>query len=106
MANEPEARIWAAATDLAGTNQQRKRYFLAIEDRGTRRDVELIIGPGPAISVEPYVPWEYDYTIHDFCNHEDDYCVLEDPEREECQLADLAESYHLDKQQHKAESET
>lgn len=100
MANEPEARIWATATDLAGTNQQRKRYFLAIEDRGTRKDVELIIGPGPAISVEPYLPWEYDYTVHDSCDHEDDYCVLEDPESEECQLAYLAQSFHLDKQQH------
>ncbi len=93
---EPEARIWATATDLEGTEYQRKRYFIAIEDGEMRKDVELVIGPGPALSVEPYLPWEYNYTVHDACDHEDNYCVLEDPESEEFELSNLAQSYYFD----------
>ena len=72
MSNEPEARIWATSTDLGGTNMQRKRYYLCIEDNGVRKDVELVIGPGPAISVEPFVVHELNYTVHDFCKHDVD----------------------------------
>ena len=78
MDNQPQARIWAVARDLEGTNQQRTRYFLAIEDKGKRVDVELILGLDKAMSVEPFVPRDLDYTVHDFCQHDNDYCVLDD----------------------------
>lgn len=101
--NEPEIRIWATSTDLAGTNQQRKRYFIVIEDEGNRRDMELVIGPGPALSVEPFVPRELDYTIHDFCDHEADYCVLDDEESYEYQDAAINDAFELDKSRKKTE---
>jgi hypothetical protein len=98
-----EARIWATSTDLARTNQQRKRYFIAIEDGDQRTDVELVIGPGPAISVEPFTLRELNYTVHDSCDHEDDYCVLEDPDTPEYEDMAVNEWFYLDKQQHAKE---
>lgn len=101
QSKEPEARIWATSTDLEGTNYQRRRLFLAIEVAGERHDVELIIGPGKEYHVEPFVPRELDYTVHDACNHEDDYCVLDDPESFEYQDAWLNEAHATDVQAHK-----
>ena len=98
-----EARIWATTTDLPETNFQRKRYFIAIEDGDKRTDVELVIGPGKAVSVEPFSPREFDYTVHDACDHEDDYCVLEDPETQEYEDMAVNEWFYLDKQQHAKE---
>src|SRR5437879_4947557 len=93
---EPEARIWATSTDLEGTNQQRKRYYLCIEDNGVRKDVELVIGPGTALAAEPFVPYELDYTIHDHCDHENDDCVLEDEDSWEYEENRLNEAYFSD----------
>ena len=104
MKKEPEIRIWATATDLEGDiNYERKRYFIVLEDGGKRLDVELVVGPGKAIAVEPYVPWEYNYTVHDACDHEDDYCVLDDPESEEHELEYLAQMHALDQRSHPQE---
>lgn len=94
---EPEIRIWATSTDLPHTNFERKRYYIALEDNGKRIDVELVIGPEKALHVEPYVPWEYNYTVHDGCDHEDGYCVLEDEESPEYEEDYLAAMHALDK---------
>ena len=96
MTDQPQARIWAVARDLEGTNQQRTRYYLALEDKGQRTDVELILGPGKAMSVEPFVPRDFDYTIHDFCQHDEDYCVLEDEESQEYEDDWLAQMHSAD----------
>ena len=101
---EPEIRIWATATDLPGTNYERKRYYIALEDNGKRNDVELVIGPEKALHVEPFVPWEYDYTIHDACDHEDNYCVLEDEESEEYELDYLTQMHALDRKSHEKQA--
>jgi len=37
------------------------------------------------VTASPYNPADFDYTVHDACDHEDDYCVLEDPESEEAE---------------------
>lgn len=95
-----DVRCWATSTDLAGTDQQRVRYFLAIEDGDKRTDVELIIGPGPALSVEPFVPHEFDYTVHDFCDHEHDYCVLEDENAQYHEDQYVNEAFYFDKHKH------
>lgn len=94
--NEPEARIWATSTDLEGTNMERKRYYLCIEDKGKRIDVELVFGPEKAMAVEPFVPRELDYTVHDSCDHEDNYCVLDDPESWEYEENRLNEAHYYD----------
>src|SRR5438128_148316 len=100
MKNEPEARIWATSTDLPDTNQERKRYFLVIEDDGKRIDVELIFGPNKAMSIEPFVPHEMDYTVHDACEHDNYYCVLDDPESFAYQDMWENEQYYLDMRRH------
>jgi hypothetical protein len=93
-----DVRCWATSTDLAGSNMQRKRYFLAIEEEdGTRRDVELVIGPGAALSVEPFNVRDINYTVHDFCKHDDDYCVLEDSDTQEYEDARVNEAFYFDK---------
>ena len=100
---EPEIRIWATTTDLPGSNYERKRYYIALEDNGKRLDVELVIGPEKALHVEPYVPYEYSYTIHDGCDHENDECVLDDPESMESEALYLTEMHNLDKNSHTRE---
>ena len=37
-----------------------------------------------SVVASPYNPADFDYTVHDGCDH-DDYCVLEDPESEEAE---------------------
>lgn len=99
-----DVRCWATSTDLEGTNMQRRRYFLVIEEEdGTRRDVELILGPGPAMSVEPFNVRDMDYTVHDACEHEDDYCVLDDPETPEYKDEQINEAFFYDKRTHAKE---
>ncbi len=33
-----------------------------------------------AATCDVYTPIEHDYTVHDFCNHDRNHCVLGDPE--------------------------
>jgi hypothetical protein len=86
---EPAARCWATHTDLAGSQMERKKYYVIIEDEG-KPDLQLIIvrGPGAAIAVEPYVTHEYDY---------DDF----DPDEEE----DEEEEYYYDRDDFDPEEE-
>lgn len=67
------ARCWATHTDLAGSEMERKKYYVIISDEG-KPDLNLIIvrGPGAAISVEPYVTHEYGYDDFDYDEEEDD----------------------------------
>ncbi len=99
-----DVRCWATSTDLEGSEHQRRRYFLAIEeDDGARRDVELVIGPGPAMAVEPFNVRDMNYTVHDSCAHSDDYCVLEDPDTPEYEDARVNDAFYTDKREREQE---
>lgn len=45
------------------------------------------------VIAEPYTPPDINYTIHDVCDHENDECVLDDPESGESQDVKMADSY-------------
>ncbi len=99
-----DVRCWATSTDLAGSAQQQRRYFLAIEeDDGARRDVELVIGPGPTMAVEPFNVRDMNYTVHDSCDHENEYCVLEDPDTPEYEDERVNEAFFFDTREHTQE---
>ena len=81
---QPEATLWATSTDLAGTNHERKRYFILIRDGERQINFSLAwTALDNKIVAEPYSTPDYDYTIHDHCDHENDECVEDDPDFEE-----------------------
>jgi hypothetical protein len=81
---QPEATLWATSTDLAGTNHERKRYFIIIRDGERTINFSLLWHAHDSLIVaEPYHTPDYNYTIHDHCDHEADECVLDDPDFEE-----------------------
>jgi hypothetical protein len=45
------------------------------------------------VVAEPYSPPDIDYTIHDFCDHENDECVLDDPDSSESEDVRMADKY-------------
>lgn len=80
----PEATIWATSTDLAGTQYERKVYFVLIRDGERELNVALAYQPATAaVEANVYQVPDYNYTIHDGCDHENDECVLDDPDFEE-----------------------
>lgn len=68
----PQASIWATATDLEGTDYERKKYFVLIEDDARSTRAIVVVGPGPALSIEPYRDSDYGYDEHDEDEDEDD----------------------------------
>ena len=68
-----EIRIWQTSTDLPDTHMQRKQYFCTLEDGETRFDFILVVGPGVALSTEPYKPADYDYTEFDGDDDDEDW---------------------------------
>lgn len=71
--NMPLVTCWSTATDIPGTNYERKTYFLTIQD-GDRR-IEFSLQHFPAdnrIVAEPYQPADYDYTAYDDIEDVDD----------------------------------
>ena len=81
---QPEATLWATSTDLAGSIHERKRYFILIRDG--KREINFSLAwqaLDNSIVAEPYSTPDYNYTIHDGCDHEADECVLDDPDFEE-----------------------
>lgn len=80
----PEANIWATSTDLAGSVHERKVYFVLIKDGERELNVALTVKPTlNSVHADMYVTPDYNYTIHDDCDHENDECVLDDPDFEE-----------------------
>jgi hypothetical protein len=82
--NTPDASIWATSTDLPGDLQERKVYFILIRDGNREINVALTTKPMlHEVHADVYVTPDYSYTIHDSCDHENDECVLDDPDFEE-----------------------
>lgn len=73
----PDATIWATSTPSAGP----KSYFMKIKDGETEVFFELKhYAKDKKIIAEPYRPADYDYTMHDSCDHEHDECIMETDE--------------------------
>ena len=69
-------------------------YYIALVDG--EKTVSFILKHDASkneVIAEPYKPVEFDYTVHDGCEHNDDYCVLDDPESSEHYEAELAQSH-------------
>lgn len=46
------------------------------------------------VRADPYSPPDINYTIHDSCDHENDECVLDDPDSWESQDVFMSGKYH------------
>jgi hypothetical protein len=73
----PDATIWATSTPDVGP----KSYFVLIKDGDRRIALEVKVGEeGRAVTADVYTPQDYDYTIHDACDHENGECIENDPD--------------------------
>ncbi|GCE48498.1 hypothetical protein EI42_04827 [Thermosporothrix hazakensis] len=73
--SDPTASIWNVERRVGGPTS----YFLAILDGEKKIACELRHNPKDnSFEVLPYIPLELDYTVHDDCDHENDFCLLED----------------------------
>ncbi len=80
----PDASVWATSTDLEGTFHERKVYFILIRDGEKELNIAVTVKPNEfSVHADKYQTPDYDYTIHDGCDHENGDCVLDDPDFEE-----------------------
>lgn len=87
-----DAILWHVEKDA-----MRTQYHIAIKEPG-QDNIDFILNYWPhekKIVAEPFLHWEYSYTVHDFCNHENDDCVMDDPDSEESQAAGLEDKYRM-----------
>lgn len=69
-------------------------YYLVLVDSNPdieRKQVPFILNVDQqtgALTVEPYTPQDYDYTIHDGCDHEHGECIEDDPEFQQKEYKD------------------
>jgi len=86
---EPEAILWHTTIQEDGGPHSKRLYHLSIHDEqipGDQKTVSAIVSFRPAdknLEIETFLPHEFNYTVHDACDHEDDYCVLNDPDSSE-----------------------
>jgi hypothetical protein len=77
-----EIRIWHEERKTTDWTE----YYLVLADGETSASFILAYNAKTkAVRVDPYSPPDINYTIHDGCDHENDECVLDDPESEESQ---------------------
>ncbi len=105
-----EASIWHHEEKAGGWTE----YYLLIKD-GEQPPISLIMKHNSLtkeIQSDIYTPPDINYTIHDGCDHENDECVLDDPDSWESQDVGMAEKYSRSvnlleqqvRQQHQAEA--
>ena len=68
----PTAHIWATSTDLAGTDKERKQYFIHVQDGERTIRFSLHVHADGMIQAEPYVVHEIDYWDYDGWDDPDD----------------------------------
>lgn len=70
-------------------------YYIAVVDGEQVIDFILKYDASKKeVIAEPYKPADYDYTVHDGCDHEDGYCVLEDPTSDEFEEYESMPRWH------------
>lgn len=85
-----EMRIWHEEQKT----QDCKEYYALIVDGD--KTVSFILKHNASsneVVAEPYTPPDINYTIHDGCDHENNDCVLDDPDSMESQEVLEAERY-------------
>jgi hypothetical protein len=82
---EPAVSIWATSTDMAGSEFQRKTYFMTLKDGDKETKFSLQIHANGTIVAVPYVDADYDYTEYDdgLYPGDDEYVAEEDWEDDE-----------------------
>lgn len=71
----PDATVWATSTPRVGP----KSYFVLIKDGDTQIALEIKYNKADkAVTADVYTPQDYDYTIHDGCDHENNECIEDD----------------------------
>lgn len=69
-----------------------KHYYITLQDGEKRITFKLIVHSlVNHVIAEPYTPPDLDYTIHDGCDHENEECVLDDPDSGESHDVMMAE---------------
>jgi hypothetical protein len=87
-----EARVWHEEKKT----QDWKEHYVILQDGD--QTISFILKHNKAtntVIAEPFTPPDIDYTIHDGCNHDDDACVLDDPDSPESQDVEMASGYAL-----------
>jgi hypothetical protein len=74
----PEATIWATSTDMAGSEHERKTYFIKLVDGDTETKFSLQIHADKTIVAVPYVDVDYNYYDYDDWGDDDDDVWEED----------------------------
>lgn len=85
-----EARIWHEERKT----QEWKEYYVLLQDG--EKTISFILkhnNQTNAVVAEPYSPPDINYTLHDACDHENDECVLDDPDSSESEEVEMAERY-------------
>lgn len=74
----PNAIVWSTSTQPHAP----KKYFILIkEDDGTQIPLEIAWHTKERkVTADVYKPDDYDYTIHDGCDHENGSCIEDDPD--------------------------
>ncbi len=82
----PQASVWHTEKKTDTITE----YFCIIVDG--EKSISFILteyASSKSMTASPYNPGDFDYTVHDSCDHEDDYCVLEDPRTSEFQEVEM-----------------
>lgn len=85
-----EASVW---NEEQKTNDWTEYYIVLVDGD---KNVSFILKHNSAtkeVIAEPYSPPDINYTIHDSCDHENDECVLDDPDSFESQDVYESERY-------------
>jgi hypothetical protein len=80
----PEATIWATSTDLAGSEFERKTYFITLKDGDKTTQFSLQVHADKTIVAVPYVPADYNYTDYDYDDGDDDDDYVAEEDWDDC----------------------
>jgi hypothetical protein len=100
MYSHATIRIW---------HQERKtdtitEYYVLIASESSTASLIITYDTAKSeVKADVYTPPDYDYTIHDACDHESDDCVLDDPASSESE--DMAMNYRYDMALHALEKQ-
>jgi hypothetical protein len=85
MTEEPTISIWGTSTDMAGSEHQRKTYYITLRDGDTETKFSLQVHANKTIVAVPYVAADFNYDQYDWGDEDEDdeeyddsYCYGDD----------------------------